>query len=398
MLRFEYYAPTRVIFGEDAERKTGALIKREGGKKALVHYGGGSAVRFGLLDRIYASLEQAGVEYVSLGGVVPNPVLSKVYEGIELCRREQVDFILAVGGGSVIDSAKAIGLGLSNDCDVWELYGGEARPKGCMPVGAVLTIAAAGSEMSDSSVITKEEGQLKRACSSDFLRCRFAVMNPELTRTLPPYQTASGCVDMMMHTMERYFTREATLEVTDGVAESLLRTVMHNARILKKDPENGQARTEIMWAGSLCHNGLTGCGTSDGDWACHALEHELSGLFNVTHGAGLAAVWGSWARYVYRSRPERFAQFGVRVMGVRPVSEDTEAAALAGIAAAERFFHSIGMPVSIPELGLDPTQEQIREMARKCSGGGKGTIGVFQVLHEKDMQRIYEMAVGRTRD
>ena len=315
MINFEYYTPTKVIFGKNAEEKTGELVKAQGCKKVLVHYGGNSAKKSGLLDRICKSLEKEEIAYVTLGGVVPNPHLGKVHEGIELCKKEGVDFILAVGGGSVIDSGKAIGYGVANEGEVWDFYEKTRVPKACLPIGAVLTIAAAGSEMSNSSVITNENGWLKRGYNDDICRCRFAIMNPELTYTLPAYQTASGCVDIMMHTMERYFTKEENTTLTDGIGEALIRTVMQSARVLKEDPENYDARAQVMWAGSLSHNGLTGCGTV-GDWASHQLEHELGGMFDVAHGAGLAAVWGSWARYVYKEKPERFAQFAVNVMGV----------------------------------------------------------------------------------
>ena len=308
MENFNYYTPTRVVFGRGTESETGALVKAQGCGKVLVHYGSGSVVRSGLLDRVYKSLDDAGISYVSLGGVVPNPRLSLVYEGIELCRKEGVDFILAVGGGSVIDSAKAIGYGLANEGDVWDFYEGKRMPSGCMPIGVVLTISAAGSEMSNSSVITNENGWLKRGCNTDYGRVKFAVMNPEITMTLPKYQTASGCVDIMMHTMERYFNQSENMELTDGISEHLIRTVMRNAKILMDEPDNYDARAEVMWAGSLSHNGLTGCGTDGGDWASHQLEHELGGMFDVAHGAGLAAVWGSWARYVLDARPARFFQ------------------------------------------------------------------------------------------
>ncbi len=316
MENFQYFTPTKVLFGKGTEEKTGELIKEQNCKKVLVHYGSNSAKKSGLLDRIFDSLKQEGIDYVSLGGAVPNPRLSKVYEGIELCRQEGVDFILAVGGGSAIDSAKAIGYGAANEGDVWDLFEGKREPAGCLPIGVVLTIAAAGSEMSNSCVITKEEGWLKRACNTDYGRCRFAIMNPELTYTLPQYQTQSGCADILMHTMERYFSGENTMELTDSISEALMRTVIKNALILTGEPANYEARAEIMWAGSLSHNGLTGCGTTGGDWSSHQLEHELGGMFDVTHGAGLAAVWGSWARYVYKTSPSRFARFAVKVMGV----------------------------------------------------------------------------------
>lgn len=391
MVNFEYYTPTKVVFGKDSENRTGELVREFGASKVLIHYGGGSAERSGLLSRIQKSLEGSGISYVTLGGVVPNPRISLVRTGIELCKKEGVDFLLAVGGGSVIDSCKAIGYGLYNDCDPWLFYSRQAQAKGCTPIGAVLTIAAAGSEMSNSSVITNEDGWLKRGYSTNYARCRFAVMNPELTYTLPPYQTASGCTDILMHTMERYFSHEKHTELTDGICEALLRTVMKNAQILKEDPKNYNARAEVMWAGSLSHNGLTGCGTT-GDWATHQIEHELGGMFDVAHGAGLAAVWGSWARYVYMEEPEKFAQFAVNVMGIPAEEKSAEELAMEGICAMEDFFRSIDMPTSLTELGVQPTDEQIREMAQKCVFFGKRTVGGFRILKAEDVEKIYQMA------
>lgn len=394
MENFQYYTPTKIIFGRGAEEQTGQLAAEQGCKKVLVHYGGGSVVRSGLLERIYRSLDAAGISYVSLGGVVPNPRLSLVYEGIRLARKEQVDFILAVGGGSVIDSAKAIGYGVANEGDVWDFYEKRRTAKACLPIGVVLTIAAAGSEMSDSSVITKEEGWLKRGYSSNYARARFAVMNPELTMTLPKYQTASGCVDIMMHTMERYFNHSENMEMTDGISEHLLRTVMKNAKILMNEPDNYQARAEVMWAGSLSHNGLTGCGTGGGDWASHQLEHELGGMFDVAHGAGLAAVWGSWARYVMDAAPERFAKFAVNVMGVELEAEKLKTAQK-GIEAMEDFYRALDMPVCIGDMGIELAEEQMRELAEKCSHFGKRTIGCIKKLDQEDMYQIYKEARGR---
>lgn len=391
MNNFTYYTPTKVVFGKDTDKQVGQLIKEQNCRKVLIHYGGQSAKRSGLLGRIKASLEAEHIAYVELGGVVPNPRLSLVYEGIELCKKESVDFILAVGGGSVIDSSKAIGYGMTNEGDVWDFYDKKRQATACLPIGAVLTIAAAGSEMSDSSVITKEEGWIKRGYSSNYCRCKFAVMNPELTMTLPDYQTASGCTDIMMHTMERYFDQSQTMELTDGIAEALMKTVMKNAVILRDDPINYEARAEVMWAGSLSHNGLTGCGSEGGDWSTHRLEHELGGLFDVAHGAGLAAVWGSWARYVWKDRPDRFVKFAVNVMGVEPVGTDEEIVEK-GIRAVEDFYRSIHMPTSIKELGIDVTDEQIAELARKCSIAAKDRLGKVKVLHEADMAAIYTMA------
>lgn len=393
MRSFEYFAPTKVIFGKDSHLQIGDILKKENCHKVLIHYGGKSAVASGLIDEVSGYLTDAGIDFVTLGGVVPNPRLSKVREGIELCKKENVDFILAVGGGSVIDSAKAIGYGVANPwTDVWNFYLKTEVPTACLPIGVIPTIAASGSEMSNSSVITNEDGWLKRgAAKCDLCRPKFALMNPKLTYSLPQYQTESGCVDILMHTMERYFVNIETMEITDSISESLMQTVIYNARILMREPDNYTARAEIMWAGSLSHNGLTGCGTGGGDWACHQLEHELGGLYDVTHGAGLAAIWGSWARYVYDVNPERFAQFATNVFDI-PCGLDFEKTALTGIEAMEDFFRSIKMPVSLHELGLDLDDQQIHELAFKCSYEDTRTIGVFKQLNMKDMEKIYTMA------
>lgn len=391
MNNFQYYTPTKVVFGKDTEKQAGELIKEQKCNKVLVHYGTGSVKRSGLLDRVYASLDAAGITYVSLGGAVPNPRLSLVYEGIELCKKEGVDFILAVGGGSAIDSAKAIGYGVKYDGDVWDLYLKKEIPTDMLPLGVILTIAATGSEMSNSSVITNEEGWLKRGLNCDLSRPRFAIMNPELTYTLPEYQTMSGCTDILMHTMERYFSHEMDTDLVDGMAETLLKSVMRAAKVLLKNPKDYNARAEVLWAGSLSHNGLTGCGRA-GDWACHQLEHELGGMFDVAHGAGLAAVWGSWARYVYEADVARFAKFAVNVMGIPYDYAEPKKTVLAGIEAMEDFFRSIHMPVNIHELGVELTDEQIEELAYKCSYMEQRTIGGIRKLGREDIARIYEMA------
>ncbi len=390
---FTYYTPTKVVFGFGAADRVGELVRQQGCKSVLLHYGSQSARRSGLLDRVEAALRAEGVRFVSLGGVVPNPRLSLVYEGIELARRENVDFILAVGGGSVIDSSKAIAYGLANEGDVWDFYEHTRKPTACFPVGAVLTIAASGSEMSNSSVITKEEGGMKRSYNDDLARPKFAVMDPELTLTLPDYQTACGCADIMMHTMERYFTNGGNMAVTDAIAEGLLRTVMDCAVKLRDDPQDRDARAEVMWAGSLSHNGLTGCGNDGGDFSTHALEHEIGGMFDVAHGAGLTAVWGSWARYVYQNCLPRFVSFAVRVMGVDPAGKTDEAVALEGIQALEAFFRSIGLPTSFAGLGLAPTEEQLRHLAASCAVASGGQKGSARVLREEDMYQIYKMAL-----
>ncbi|MBR2097727.1 MAG: iron-containing alcohol dehydrogenase [Prevotella sp.] len=392
MKDFNFYAPTRVVFGRESEAKLPELIKQYGGTKVLVHYGGGSARRSGLLDKVEQMLREAGIDFVELGGVVPNPLLSKVKEGIALCRREGVDFILAVGGGSVIDSSKAIGYGVPYEGDVWDFWDNRAVPQTAMPIGVVLTIPAAGSEMSSSTVITQDEGMLKRGFNSDLCRCKFAVMNPERTYTLPPYQTAAGATDIMMHTMERYFSKYEDATLTDAIAEALLRTVKDAAFEVLKNPEDYRNRANIMWASSLSHNDLTECGTEK-DFAVHKLEHELSGLFGVTHGAGLAALWGSWARYVMDKHISRFVQFAVNVMGVTNDFTDPRATALRGIEAIEHFFQQIGMPTSIPALiGRKVTDEEIETLVAKCSRGGKITLGAMEILKTEDMAAIYRLA------
>ena len=394
MENFEFYTPTKVVFGKNTVEQVGSLVAAQGCKKVLVHFGGKSAKASGLLDRVYASLDAAGIAYVSLGGVKPNPRLSLVREGIALCKAEGVDFLLAVGGGSVIDSAKAIGYGITNDNDVWDFYNMMAVPKACAPIGAVLTIAAAGSEMSNSSVITNDfDGDRKRACGNDLSRPRFAVMAPELTFTLPDYQTASGCADLLMHTMERYFTHIKDNDVTDELAEGLMRAVIKNALILREDPKNYNARAQVMWASSLSHNNLTGCGIiARGDWATHQLEHELGGMFDVAHGAGLAAMWGSWARYVMAEGVERFALFAHKVMGVTPTGDDA-ADAMAGVEAFEGLMRKLGMPTNLRELGVTPSEEQIKDLTYKCTFEGRRTIGQFKVLQAADIEAIYRMAL-----
>lgn len=389
---FEYYSPTRVVFGRGTEQKVGSLIREYGGTRVLVIYGGKSAVRSGLLDRVNTALDEAGLYHTALGGVVPNPHLDKVREGIALGQAEQIDFLLGVGGGSVIDTAKAIAYGLAEpDKDVWDLYEHIRAAEKCLPVASVLTIAAAGSETSKSSVITNTENGEKRGYDNNLARPKFAIMDPELTTTLPDYQTEAGCTDIMMHTMERYFTSGGNMEITDALAEGLLCTVMKNARILHTDPQDYDARAEVMWAGSLAHNDLTGCGNNGGDFMSHRMEHELGGMFDVTHGAGLAAIWSHWARYVYRDCLPRFVQFARNVMGVADATTDEETA-LRGIAAMEDFYHEIGMPTNLRELGVHPTEAQMREMAQRCVAACGARTGSAKHLTEDDMVKIYEMA------
>ena len=392
MKDFSFYAPTEVEFGQASEEKVAELVTKYGGTRVLVHYGGQSAIRSGLLDKVCGQLQSAGIYFEQLGGVVPNPRLSKVHEGIALCRQSRLDFILAIGGGSVIDSAKAIGYGVLYDGEVWDFYLGKASATQCMPVGVVLTIPAAGSEMSEASVITNEDGGIKLGYSNNICRPKFAIMNPCRTFTLPPYQTAAGVTDIMMHTMERYFNPDCDMTITDELAEALMRTMQQCVKDVLKNPEDYRQRAQIMWAGSLAHNDVTG-NRNNGDWATHNIEHELSGLFDVTHGAGLAAIWPSWARYVYRQNVSRFVRFAVNVMGVQNDFTDPEGTALRGIEAMEVFYHQIGMPINIHELiGRDITDEEITIMTRKCTRNDTMPQGRFMRLHAADVAAIYRMA------
>ncbi len=393
MLNFEYYSPTKVVFGRDVEKETGALVAQNGATKVLVHYGGGSAERSGVLDTVYQSLKDAGVDYVTLGGVVPNPTVEMVRKGAALCKKEKVDFVLAVGGGSVIDSAKGIAYGAVTDADVWRFYTAEATPEKALPVGAVLTLAAAGSELSNSSVLTDEESGEKRGVRNDICRCRFAVMNPQLTTTVPAYHTAAGCADIILHTVERYFTPYQTMQLTDGIAAALVRTVIDSARILTREPENYDARAEVMWASSLSHNDLTGLGGGGGDWACHQLSHVLSARYDMSHGAALTAVWGSWARYVYEENIERFADFAENVMQV-PFDDADDEAHLAelGIEALEEFFWALELPTSLAEADIEVTAGEIQQMALQCTYGNTRTIGAIKELGEKEIIDIFTAA------
>ena len=401
MINFDFFAPTKILFGAGRESEVGKQVAAFGGHRVMIVYGkkGGHIETSGLLERVHKSLRDAGLSYVDLNGVVPNPRLSLVKEGIRIGRAEDIDFLLPIGGGSVIDTAKGIGYGIANDFDMEYLLYGRVKTDKNLPIGVVLTIAAAGSEMSSSMVLTIEDGMMKRSYGHDCSRPKFAIMNPELTYSLPTYQTASGATDIMMHTMERYFTPTDTdTSLTDRIAEGLLVSVRDAAQTAVKEPENYDARATLMWAGSLSHNGLTGAGRVS-DFATHKIEHELGGMFDVAHGAGLAAIWGSWARYVYKTNPGRFAQFGEKVFGVNvsPANTDseiasTDTAALAAITAWENWCRSINMPTNLTELGIQPTDAQIEEMAEKCVFGRNGHVGFFQPLNKEDIVAILKMA------
>lgn len=391
MNNFTFYSPTYFVFGRDEENNTGHYIKRFGGTKALIHYGSGSVVRSGLLQRVKDSLQKENIEFVELGGVKPNPRSSLVYEGIKLCRKENVDFVLAVGGGSTIDSAKAIAAGVLYDGDFWDFYQGKPITK-ALPIGTVLTISAAGSEGSGDSVITKEEGMYKRGASGEAIRPTFSILNPALTETLPAYQTACGVTDIMAHLFERYFTNTKDVEVTDRLIEGLLITMIKEAKKAIANPDDYEARANIMWAGMMAHNNSCGVGREQ-DWASHNIEHELSATYDCAHGAGLAVVFPAWMKYTLNHDVMRFAQVATRVWGCNMDFSNPEKTALEGINAFEKFLKSIGMPTSFSELGAKA--EDIEKMAHTaCYGDGRtGTLGAFVNLNEKDVIEIYKLMI-----
>lgn len=389
MNNFTFYAPTFFAFGKDTEHDAGACVKRFGGTKVLIHYGGGSVVRSGLLGRVKASLEKEGIAYVELGGVQPNPKSDLVYQGIDLCKREAVDFILAVGGGSTIDSSKAIAMGALYDGDFWDFYSGKKIER-ALPVGTVLTIAAAGSEGSTNTVIT--HGLFKRGTGSDVLRPKFSILNPALTQTLPPYQTACGVTDIMAHLYERYLTNTSDVEVTDRLIEALLLTMIHEAPRVIADPNCYEARANIMWAGMMAHNNSCGVGRTQ-DWNSHSIEHELSALYDCAHGAGLAVTMPAVFTYVMKHDVMRFAQMAVRVWGCQMDFANPENTAKAGIEALRRFLSSIGMPKNFSELGAK--EEDIPHMVNVlCNGNGRpGYIEGFVRLYPEDCEKIYQLMI-----
>ncbi|MBO8437040.1 MAG: iron-containing alcohol dehydrogenase [Spirochaetes bacterium] len=386
--------PTRVTLGKDAETRLGEELRKDGAKKVLIHYGSERIVADGLMKELTDQLDREGINYILLGGVKPNPRVSLVRKGIETGRSENIDYIVAVGGGSVIDSAKAIGYGLFDKSggDVWDFYEGTRKPEGSYPLGVILTLSATGSEMSDSSVITNEDGGLKRGCNSDYCRPRFALLNPELTYSVPPYHTSCGTADMMMHTLERFFHSGSSMELTDKLSIALLKTIAENGVKALQNPKDYEARKNLMWASSLSHNGLMQMGNAQrGDWACHQMEHELSGMFDVAHGAGLTAIWGTWARYVFLENPERFAKLGEGVFGLKQTG-NPERDAENAIKAFENYFRTIHMPISIKELGIRATEKQLDELADKAVFYGKRTLGAFKVLKKEDIKAIYTNA------
>lgn len=392
MQNFTFHSHTKVIFGKDTEKQAGPEVKNWGGTNVLIVYGGQSAVKSGLIDRVVASVEEAGLEYSLWGGVTPNPLFSAVKKGIAFAKEKKVDFILAVGGGSVMDTAKAISVGVVDDGDLWEIFLRKRQPIGSLKVGAVVTIPASGSEMSSSCVVTRDEDLVKRGFFSEENKMQFCITNPELTYTLPPYQTACGIVDIMMHTLDRYFSPAEYSDLSDGFAEALLRTTVKNGYRVMTDPEDYDARAELMWAGTLSHNDITGVGRA-WDFAPHAIEHELSGLYDCAHGAGLAAIWPSWARHVCKVDPLRFAKYGVNVFGLEMDFMNPENTAYEAIDATESFFSAIGMPVTLTELlGFEVPDEDIETMADKATYSETKKIGTFLPMMKQDFIDVYNLA------
>jgi len=388
MNNFAFKNPTQIIFGKDMESTVGNETAKYS-KKVLLHYGGGSIKKSGLYDRIVISLKNAGVEFVELGGAQPNPRLSLVHQGIELCRKNDIGFVLAVGGGSTIDSAKAIALGVPYEGDVWDFFAGAARPKTALPVATVLTIPAAGSESSNSCVVTKEEGLLKVGFGSNLIYPVFSILNPELIFTLPPFQVVCGAADILAHLMERYFTNTQHVELTDRLIEATMKTVILNVPKILKNPNDYDAVAEVLWAGALAHNNLLNTGR-DGDWASHGIEHELSAIYDVAHGAGLATVFPAWMKYTMKHDIARFAQYAQRVWNVDANQFDLEETARKGICAQEAYHHEIGLPINLKELGAG--EDRLEEMASKATGNDSHTIGNFVTLKKADVLAILKLA------
>ncbi|MDR1754135.1 MAG: iron-containing alcohol dehydrogenase [Eubacterium sp.] len=393
MQNFDFYAPARILFGKDEEKRVGELLKPHA-TKVLLHYGGGSIKKSGLYDTVFSSLKAAGLSVVELGGVMPNPRLSLAREGIELCKKEDVDFILAVGGGSVIDSAKAIAMGVYYPGDVWEIYmkGRMLQVKKSLPVATILTIPAAGSESSGDTVITNEEKQLKYGYGAPALRPLLSIINPELFFTLPKNQIANGVADMMSHVFERYFTNTTNTDLTDRLCEAVLGTIIKNAPIVLNDPRNYEAWCEIGFAGTVAHNGLVGMGRQE-DWGCHDIEHELSAIYDIAHGAGLAVVTPAWMKYVYKDNINMFVQFAVNVMGVKGSFRDPEGLILEGIARLSEFFHKMGLPSTLGELGIDGANlELMSKKASRIQFGDEYPLGRLKKLYWQDILAIYKLA------
>lgn len=390
MNNFTFYSPTKFVFGKETENQVGDMVKEFGGTKILLHFGGKSAEKSGLLGRVRESLKMSNIHFVELGGVQPNPLDDIVYDGIDLCKKNNLDFILAVGGGSVIDSAKAIAMGVCYDGDFWDFYSGKASPKKALPVGTILTIAAAGSEGSGDSVITKKDGMLKRGTGSECIRPRFSILNPALTQTLPAYQTACGITDIMAHVCERYFTNTKNVETTDRLCEAVLLAMINESPKVIANPNDYEARANIMWAGMVAHNNIVGVGR-DQDWNSHGIEHELSGLYDCAHGAGLAVIMPAWMKFVMKHDIMRFAQFAVRVWGCKMDFSNPEKTAREGIESFRNFLNSIGMPATLAEVGGN--EKDIPILVKKFGLKEGETTGGFVHLTSNDIAEIYKLAL-----
>ncbi len=390
MLNFDMHLPTRIIFGKDTQKEIGSLIKPYT-KKALLHYGGNSIKKSGLYNQVVSSLKENNIEVVELGGVVPNPRLSLAEEGAELCKKEGVDLILAVGGGSVIDSAKAIAIGACND-DIWKFYEEGGEIKAALPVATILTIPAAGSESSPHTVITNEEKQIKKGYGSNYLKPVISIVNPELFFTLPKNQIANGVADMMSHIFERYFTNTTDTDLTDGLCETTLKTIMKNALIVSQNPENYDAWCQVGFGGTIAHNDILGLGRAQ-DWACHDMEHELSAIYDIAHGAGLAILTPAWMQYVYKTNINMFVQFAVNVMGVEGSYRAPDAIVAEGISRLREFYKKMGLPATLTEIGIEESKFEL--MAKKATGeayGKEHSIGGLKKLNWQDVQEIYKLA------
>ena len=388
MDNFTFQNTTKIIFGKGAENQVGQEASKYS-KKILLHYGGGTIKKTGLYDKVITSLKDAGVDFIELGGVKPNPRLSLVREGIKICRENNIGFILAIGGGSVIDSSKAISIGSMYSGDVWDFYLGKSEIAAALPIGTILTIPAAGSESSTGSVITNEDGFYKRAVNSELIYPKFSILNPELAFTLPKYQVASGSADIMAHLMERYFTNSEHVELMDRLIEATLKTVINNVTLVLDKPDNYDAWAEIMWSGTVAHNNLLNTGRV-GDWGSHDIEHELSGIYDVAHGAGLAVIFPAWMKYVYKHDINRFAQFAVRVWNVENSFWSPEKTAIEGIKKLENFFKSLGLPTNLKELGI--IDDRLEEMASKATNSDLSTVGNFVKLGKNDVYSILKLA------
>jgi alcohol dehydrogenase YqhD (iron-dependent ADH family) len=389
MENFQYYSPTKFVFGKNTENEVGKLIKQFNAKKVLIHYGGGSIIRSGLLSRVENALQKEKIDYLLLGGVQPNPRSGLVYDGIKLVKKEKIDFILAIGGGSAIDSAKAIAAGALYEGDFWDFFDRKARIRSALPIGVVLTIPAAGSEGSTATVITHENGMLKRGTGSDLLRPIFSIINPELTFTLPTYQTGAGISDMMAHIFERYLTPTKNVDLTDRLCEATLKSIIDAARVISVDPFNYEARATICWAGTIAHNGSLGVGREE-DWATHGLEHELSALYDVTHGAGLAVLFPAYMEYTIDTDIMRYRQLAIRVFDVEDIPSNPKTVALEGIKRLKAFFKEIGMPLSFDEIGA--SEADIEILLDKLAINRGFPLGSFKKLTREDARNIFLLA------